>query len=43
MHAKVLWNIRDWANAVAEMPVQGPLHSRAVMVPRVFDSADLDL
>ncbi len=34
MDAKVFWNIRDWADAVAQMPVQGPLPCRTVLVPR---------
>ena len=34
MDAKVFWNIRDWADAVAQMPVQGPLPCRTALVPR---------
>jgi hypothetical protein len=34
MRAEVFWNIRDWADAVAQMPMQGPLPSRTVLVPR---------
>jgi RecB family exonuclease len=33
MHAKVFWNIRDWAHAVAQLPAQGPLPCRTVLVP----------
>jgi hypothetical protein len=34
MDAKVFWNIRDWADTVAQIPVQGPLPCRTVLVPR---------
>jgi RecB family exonuclease len=34
MDAEVFWDIRDWARAVARMPVQGPLPCRTVLVPR---------
>ena len=34
MDVKVFWNIRDWADAVAQMPAQGPLPCRTVLVPR---------
>jgi hypothetical protein len=28
------WNIRDWSHAVAQLPAQGPLPCRTVLVPR---------
>lgn len=34
MEIKVLWTCRDWAEAVAAMPVQGLLPCRTVLVPR---------
>jgi hypothetical protein len=34
MRARIFWNIRDWARAVAQMPVQGPLPCRTMLVPR---------
>lgn len=34
MEVKILWNVRDWAEAVAELPVAGPLPCRTVLVPR---------
>ena len=30
----VLWNTRDWAAAIAALPVEGPLACRTVLVPR---------
>src|SRR5262245_38498157 len=30
----VFWNTRDWARAIAEMPAEGPLPARTVLVPR---------
>lgn len=34
MIIKILWTSRDWAAAVAQMPVQGSLPCRTVLVPR---------
>lgn len=34
MPTKLLWTSRDWAAAVAELPVRGPLPCRTVLVPR---------
>jgi RecB family exonuclease len=31
---KVLWSTRDWAQAIADLPVEGPLPSRVALVPR---------
>lgn len=33
MSIKVFWNTRDWIEAIAELPVDGPLASRTVLVP----------
>jgi hypothetical protein len=30
---RVFWGIRDWVRAIVELPVQGPLPCRAVLVP----------
>jgi hypothetical protein len=29
---KILWNIRDWVDAIAQLPAQGPLATRTVLV-----------
>jgi len=34
MQVEIFWDIRDWARAVARMPVRGPLPCRTVLVPR---------
>jgi RecB family exonuclease len=34
MAASILWLIADWARAIAALPVEGELPSRAVLVPR---------
>ncbi len=34
MAVKIVWNSRDWAELVAELPVQGPLPCRTVLVPQ---------
>ncbi len=34
MTMPVLWNTRDWAAAIAALPVDGPLPCRTVLVPR---------
>jgi len=34
MEVRVLWNCRDWAEAVAALPVKGPLPCRTVLVSR---------
>ncbi|MBI4564837.1 MAG: PD-(D/E)XK nuclease family protein [Planctomycetes bacterium] len=34
MNVKILWNSRDWADAVDKLPAQGPLPCRTVLVPR---------
>jgi hypothetical protein len=34
MELKVLWTCREWAEAVAAMPVQGLLPCRTVLIPR---------
>ena len=34
MIIKIFWTSRDWAAAVAQMPVQGSLPCRTVLVPR---------
>ncbi len=31
---KVFWTTRDWANAIAALPVDGPLPARTALVPR---------
>ncbi len=34
MNVRILWNPRDWADAVDELPAPGPLPCRTVLVPR---------
>lgn len=34
MDVTVIWNAREWAEAVAALPVEGPLPCRTVLVPR---------
>lgn len=34
MDVRILWRSRDWADAVAALPVDGPLPCRTVLVPR---------
>jgi hypothetical protein len=34
MRSKILWSAEDWAVAIADMPVTGPLPCRTVLVPR---------
>lgn len=34
MDVKVLWHVRDWADAIAALPATGPLPCRTVLVPR---------
>ncbi len=34
MAASILWSIADWARAIASLPAEGELPSRAVLVPR---------
>lgn len=34
MDVRILWTARDWADAVAALPVHGPLPCRTVLVPR---------
>src|SRR5262245_64483973 len=31
---RILWSTSDWANAIAALPVEGPLPYRTVLVPR---------
>jgi hypothetical protein len=34
MTAKIIWTSRDWAQAVADLSVEGPLPCRTVLVPK---------